>query len=57
MTALKKIQAIQNNLSVKEFKRFMKTRNCSYDTPYSLAQENNGNLEKLLRPLFAEDNR
>ncbi len=54
---IKKTRALQDNLSVKEFKRFMKIKNYSYDTPYSLAQENNGNLEKLLRPLFAEDNR
>lgn len=52
---VRKACALQDNLSVKEFKRFMKTKNHSYDTPYSLAQEKNGNLEKLLRPLFAED--
>lgn len=54
---IKKAQALRDNLSVKEFKRFMRVRNYSFDTPYSLAQKTDGNLKNLIMSLFADDNR
>jgi len=52
---VKKARALKENLSVKEFKRFMQANNCYYETPYSIAKENNGSLKTFLEPLFEEE--
>ncbi len=52
---VKKAKALQENLSAKEFKKFMSAKDYLYETPYSIAQEKDGALKALLDPIFASE--
>ncbi len=52
---VKKLQVLKNNLSIKEFKRFMKSKDDFHRTPYSIAQERNNNVKALAEPLFMDE--
>ncbi len=52
---IKKAHALKNNLSVKEFKKFMKAKDDYGITPYSIAQDEDNRVKALVEPLFAYD--
>lgn len=52
---INKANALKSNLSVKEFRRFMKSKDDFHISPYSIAQDKNNRVKALAEPLFADD--
>ncbi len=52
---VKKAKALQENLSAKEFKKFMSAKDYLFESPYSIAKEKNGALKAMLDPIFADE--
>lgn len=49
---IKKVQALKDSLSAKEFRRFMCAKNLYFESPYGIVQENGGQLKPFLNKLF-----
>lgn len=52
---IEKAHALKNNLSIKEFKKFMKAKDDYGTTPYSIAQDEDNRIKALAEPLFEYD--
>ncbi len=49
---IKKLQALKDSFSAKEFKKFMFAKNVYFESPYGIVQENGGQLKPFLKKIF-----